>query len=115
MKESFSNEQSSESLPCRFEVYKLNTFYQYNVDLRTTSKVESLKLHFDHDEHSIYKILVRVMAPNIHTGYEETIYRRVFDENTYFTVCERGHKYDVIKYFKSASSIEDQEGKEDTD
>ncbi len=66
--------------------------------------METLKLYFEGDTNqSSYKIGVRVYAPNEVTGCEETVYRRVFDENTWFQVCENAFKKEVKEYFRESS------------
>jgi hypothetical protein len=47
--------------------------------------------------------------PNEITGTEETVYRRIFDENAFYQVCENAYKKDVVKYF--SPSKDDLEGK----
>lgn len=88
-------------------MYKLNTYYQYNVDFGNISEVSNLKLFFEADDKSNYKIMIRVFAPNATSGSEEILLRKAFDENYYFQVCERAFKPEIIEYFNNAPSIDD--------
>jgi hypothetical protein len=46
---------------------------------------------------------VRISAPNPITGTEECVYRRIFDENWYYQLCENAHKKEVVSYYKGGS------------
>ena len=48
-----------------------------------------------------------ISSPNPVTGIEETVYRRIFDENWYFQVCENSYKQEVHQYFNQGPSIEE--------
>jgi hypothetical protein len=76
----------------------LNTLYHYAFDLRNTSIVQVLKLYFEADIKSLYKICVRVLVPDSN-GKEKIYYSRVFDENYYSQVCEKADKPESIIYF----------------
>lgn len=88
-------------------MFKLNTFYQYNVEFTQLSRVENMKLYFEAETESVYKIAVRVLVPNEVTGCEDTLYRRVYDENMWFQVCENAYKKPVADYFKESSVGDD--------
>jgi hypothetical protein len=66
-----------------------------------------MKLYFEAETESVYKIAVRVLVPNEVTGCEETLYRRVYDENMWFQVCENAYKKPVADYFKESSVVDD--------
>jgi hypothetical protein len=42
----------------------MNTLYHYNIDLNKQSIVEKIKLYFEHDNRSLYKILIRIIVPD---------------------------------------------------
>jgi hypothetical protein len=65
-----------------------------------------MKLYFEQEKDAIYKIGVRVIVPNEVTGYEETVYRRVFDENAFFQVCDSAYKKEVGQYYLLSSNQE---------
>lgn len=90
---------SGGALPCKYQVFKLNTLYQYNVEFNQRAQVDKLKLYFEADTQAMYKVSVRVGVPEESTGIEEARYRRVFDENAYYQVCENAYKKEVINYF----------------
>jgi hypothetical protein len=50
----------------------MNTLYHYNVDLHKESIVEKIKLYFENDTKALYKILIRVIAPD-EKGDEEIV------------------------------------------
>ncbi len=49
---------------CSFELYKVNSLYHFNVDLRSEAVVEKLKLFFEQDNKSLFKISLRILAPD---------------------------------------------------
>jgi hypothetical protein len=73
-------------LPCRYELLKLNTFYQYTVDFGSSAAVQTIRLFFNSDDKCNYKVSVRVLVPggSASGGEDFIIYRRIFDENMYF-------------------------------
>jgi hypothetical protein len=77
-----STESKQTLIPCNFEIFKLNTLYYYNIDLKKNWKVGNLKLFFENDSKNLYKLLVRVIVPN-NEGKETIWMTKEFDENSW--------------------------------
>jgi hypothetical protein len=81
----------------------MNTLYHYNVEFSSTSLIGKLKLYFEQDVKSIYKIGVRVIAPDV-KGNEVIILNKIYDENIYHQLCDKAHKEANTQYYGSSST-----------
>ena len=99
-----SNSERISPLACSMEVYKFNTLYHFNVDFGKgdTVKLQDLKLYFDADNLSSYKILVRVLAPTL-TKRDGVIFQRLYDEDYYSLVCDKSQNTEMKTYFQSGN------------
>lgn len=60
----------------------MNTLYHYKIDLKQQSLIHKLKLFFECDNKSFYKICVRVIVPD-DNGNEQILLTKIFDENAF--------------------------------
>lgn len=100
-------------LNCSFELSKINNLYQYCIDFKEVALVEKLRLYFEQDQKSLYRINIKVIVPDNY-GSESVLLVKEFDEDVYSAVCDKAHKDLNVKYFNQSVKTAKQKEDENT-